>query len=122
MSQRLIGKNNKSVVAFDNRPVAPVINVLFVCALNIGETYSRYAYSTRYDPKNILCPYWTSSSASTVDKTPTVLLLDEKQNFIAFGYEAEEKFFELDEEERKECYYFQGFQIYLYDKHRSGEV
>lgn len=115
-------KSSKSIVTTDNRPVLPDNNVLFVCALDLGIMYSGYAYSTRVDPKDIFCPHWISSTACTTHLIPTVILLDEKQNFLAFGYEAEEKYLELDAEEKKSCYFFQRFQMNLYDKLRSGEV
>lgn len=121
MSERISMKSSKSIVTTDNRPVLPDNNVLFVCALDLGIMYSGYAYSTRVDPKDIFCHHWISSTACTTYLIPTVILLDEKQNFLAFGYEAEEKYLELDAEEKKSCYFFQRFQMNLYDKLRSGE-
>lgn len=160
-------KNNRPVVALDNRPVAvsdnnrpvavsdsnrpvianddnrPVIakddnrpvvakgtnykseNSLFQCAIDFGTTYSGYAYSTRHNPKEILCPHWKSSSTCTTlisHKAPTTVLLDDKQNFVAFGYDAEAQYLELAEEEKAHTYYyFRRFKMILYDKLRDGK-
>lgn len=123
MSERISMKSSKSIITSDNRPaVLPDNNVLFVCALDLGIMYSGYAYSTRVDPKDIFCPHWNSATACMTHLIPTVILLDEKQNFIAFSFEAEEKYLELDAEEKNSCYFFQRFQMNLYDKLRSGEV
>lgn len=123
MSERISMKSSKSIITSDNRPaVLPDNNVLFVCALDLGIMYSGYAYSTRVDPKDIFCPHWNSATACMTHLIPTVILLDEKQNFIAFGFEAEEKYLELDAEEKNSCYFFRRFQMNLYDKLRSGEI
>lgn len=117
--------DSKSNIPPDNRPGVEQYNeVLCVCVLHLGNTYSTYAYSTRNDPNNIICPQWNSSMICTTlinHKVPTTVLLDEKQKLIAFGYEAEEKFSKLGAKE-KNFYFFQRFQMKLYDKFRSGEV
>lgn len=124
ISERISMKGNKpnDTSPSDKRHDVPDNNMLFVCAIELGLMYSGYAYSTRVDPKDIFCPHWKSLTAGTNHLIPTVILLDEKQNFLAFGYEAEEKYLELDAEEKKSCYFFQRFQMNLYDKLRSGEV
>lgn len=88
----------------DNRPGVEQDNdALCVCALHCGKKYSTYAYSTRNDPNDIICPHWNSSRISTFlinHIVPTTMLLDEKQKLIAFGYEAEEKFSNLETKRR----------------------
>lgn len=117
---------SESNIPPENRPGVEQDNeVLCVCALHFGNTYSTYAYSTRNDPNNIICPQWNSFMICKTlinHKVPTTMLLDEKQKLIAFGYEAEEKFSNLGAKEKKNFYFFQRFQMKLYDKFRSGEV
>lgn len=85
----------------DNRPgVEQGNDALCVCTLHCGKKYSTYAYSTRNDPNDII---WNSSRISTFlinHIVPTTMLLDEKQKLIAFGYEAEEKFSNLETKRR----------------------
>lgn len=136
-----VSDSNRPVIANDdNRPVIakddnrPVVakgtnykseNSLFQCAIDFGTTYSGYAYSTRHNPKEILCPHWKSSSTCTTlisHKAPTTVLLDDKQNFVAFGYDAEAQYLELAEEEKAHTYYyFRRFKMILYDKLRDGK-
>lgn len=102
MSERISMKSSKSLITSNNRPAGlPDNNVLL---------------------SDIFCHRWNSATACMTHLIPTVILLDEKQNFIAFGFEAEEKYLELDAEEKNSCYFFQRFQMNLYDKLRSGEV
>lgn len=105
----------------DSRPDSK----LFVCAIDFGTTYSGYASSTRQDVGDIFCPNWNSASTCTTlisHKAPTTVLLDAKQNFVAFGYDAETKFLEFaEEEEANNLYYFRRFKMILYDKLRDGK-
>lgn len=134
-----VSDNNRPVIANDdNRPVIatddnrPVVvtntnykseNSLFICAIDFGTTYSGYAHSTRHNPKEIFCPHWKSSSTCTTlisQKAPTTVLLDDKQNFVAFGYDAETKYLEFAEEEKAHnFYYFRRFKMILYDRLRD---
>ncbi|XP_069123375.1 heat shock 70 kDa protein 12B-like isoform X2 [Argopecten irradians] len=50
-------------------------------------------------------------------KAPTVALFDPNKDFHSFGYEAQEKFFDLTEyKEDGEWYYFSKFKMQLFDK------
>ncbi|KAK3099413.1 hypothetical protein FSP39_004047 [Pinctada imbricata] len=75
---------------------------LVVAAIDFGTTYSGYAYSFRdelgADFSRVTCKTWKSnrSKASTISqKTPTSVLLNQAGEFVAFGFEAEEKYEEL---------------------------
>lgn len=126
MGGRHSRKRNKSsdnrpvLITDDNRPVVKQYkNELYVCALDFGRTYVKYAYCSRDNPNDILCPHWRTSTGSTAVKTTTTVLLDDKQKFVAFGYEAEEMFFNFDAEKKKKFCFFQRFQLNLFDKFRS---
>ena len=96
-----------------------------VCAIDFGTAFSGYAYSPTadyvHDPLNIAVPNWeTPLSVQISYKTPTTLLLNKDQNFVAFGYEAESKYAELaDEEENEDYFYIQRFKMLLYDTLRK---
>ena len=92
-----------------------------VCAIDFGTTFSGYSYSPiveyEYDPLNISVPNWDAPSSVQISyKTPTTLLLDKDKNFVAFGYEAENKYAELaEDEENDEYFYIRRFKMLLYD-------
>lgn len=93
-----------------------------VCAIDFGTTFSGFAYSPKveyqYDPLNITVPKWEDAPSSILIsyKTPTTLLLDKDKNFVAFGYEAENTYAELAEEEMNEDYfYIRRFKMFLYN-------
>jgi hypothetical protein len=75
-----------------------------VCvAMDIGTTFSSYAYSFRESSSEIkVCDSWGSGLGVAGSKAPTVVLVRNKTKFVAFGYEAQEKYAEMDEEEVKE--------------------
>lgn len=66
-----------------------------VAAIDIGTTYTGYAFSTRSDfdedPLKITTNQaWVAGHKYHLSlKTPTTLLLDKAGKFIAFGYDAE---------------------------------
>lgn len=96
-----------------------------VCAIDFGTTFSGYAYSPKveyqYDPLNISVPNWDAPSSVQISyKTPTTLLLDKEKQFVAFGYEAENTYAELAEDEENEDYfYIRRFKMRLYDTHNK---
>ncbi|XP_052074070.1 heat shock 70 kDa protein 12A-like [Mytilus californianus] len=94
---------------------------LFVAAIDFGTTYSGYAFSSRADftrnPLDIHAPQaWHAGSAQLLSlKTPTCLLLDSDKNFVAFGYDAENRYADLVSRELHEGYfYFSRIKMILY--------
>ncbi|KAK3587989.1 hypothetical protein CHS0354_014508 [Potamilus streckersoni] len=87
---------------------------LLVAAIDIGTSYSGYAYQFYSDykenPVKILSPQaWNSGKHNLVSlKTPTCLLLNSKQELeeCAFGFEAENRYANLCFEKENEKYYF----------------
>lgn len=63
----------------------------------------------------IVIDNWNSGDLLS-EKTPTTLLLDKSKNLVSFGYEAENDYGRMTEEERNEHYYFRRFKMMLYDK------
>ena len=89
-----------------------------VCAIDLGTTLSGYAYADKRkyqdDPLNITVQNWIDSvknlsdlsSYSITKKTPTTLLLDKDQSFIAFGYEAKTIYDELQKKGKNHDYIY----------------
>ncbi|XP_076088281.1 heat shock 70 kDa protein 12B-like [Mytilus galloprovincialis] len=97
-------------------------NYMMVAALDFGTTYSGYAFSFRNDfetePLKIQAnPIWMTGSSQFMSlKTPTCLLLDKDQKFVAFGFQAENMYAEyVLDELQDEFYYFHRFKMYLHN-------
>lgn len=80
---------------------------LLVCGINIGSTYSGYAYAEVKDVPEVIISEWnTPSNRSVSFKAPTSLLLNNFEEFVAFGYEADSKYAELVEDEYQFDYFY----------------
>lgn len=97
---------------------------LLVAAIDFGTTHSGYAYSLKHDYKKDHLKISTkpsswmacSSCLETV-KVPTCVLLSPRQEFMAFGYEAEDMYSDLALDEKHYGYYFfKGFKMVLFNK------
>ncbi|KAJ8298343.1 hypothetical protein KUTeg_024874 [Tegillarca granosa] len=95
---------------------------LIVAAIDFGTTYSGYAFSMRHeyekDKLKISANNWMAGSRGLVSlKTPTAVLLNPKKEFDSFGFEAEDKYSDLaDDDEHHGWYYFRRFKMMLHDK------
>ncbi|XP_071125378.1 heat shock 70 kDa protein 12A-like [Mytilus edulis] len=95
---------------------------LMVAAIDFGTTYTGFGYSMRdtykSEPLRIWTKHWGSSGggpALVSEKTPTVLLLNPDKTFHSFGYDAEDKYSDLaQEDEHIGWYYFKHFKMTLY--------
>lgn len=116
---------------------------LFVAAIDFGTTYSGYAFSGKddfeKDPLKISANHWNAGARSLIShKAPTCLLLKPDKTFMSFGYEAENDFTNMaqedddddsdDEKEKPDFnkyYYFHRFKMVLHnnkDLSRTTEV
>ncbi|XP_021353677.1 heat shock 70 kDa protein 12A-like isoform X3 [Mizuhopecten yessoensis] len=100
-------------------PVRP--KMLAVAAIDFGTTFSGVAYSFVGDyerqPLQIDARVWHSTKGTGVmsHKTPTCLLLSSNKSFEAFGYDAEDQYAELAEENAHYGYrYFKNFKMLLH--------
>lgn len=81
-------------------------------ALEFGTTHSGYAFSMKdnfkQNPLNMFCnQHWKAGDAWILSfKTPTCLLLDKEQQFVAFGFDAQIRYAELVMDEEQDDYYF----------------
>jgi hypothetical protein len=93
---------------------------LLVGAIDFGTTYSGWAFSSLndflLDPTKAYSKQWHSGSGTLVtEKAPTCLLIkSDGKTLEAFGYDAENQYRELaDNEMHKEYYYFRRFKMAL---------
>ena len=96
---------------------------LLVVAIDLGTTYSGYAFSFRDKPLKVSTNRaWIAGSDRLMSlKTPTCVLLNPDKKFDSFGYEAENKFSELaEEDEHHGWYFFRRFKMLLYDTEVFG--
>lgn len=97
-------------------------NALLVAAIDLGSTFSGYAFATRNDVEKDLLksrvPYWCSPEESFISqKTPSTVLLDKDVQLVAFGFEAESKYkYLLENEEGENYFYFPHFKMMLNDQ------
>lgn len=90
-----------------------------VAAIDFGTTYSGFAFFLpRFLDSEVILQKWLPKTADQLEaslKTPTSLLLDDKNDFVAFGFEAEEMYKEYVEDERhKNFRFFKNFKMKLH--------
>jgi hypothetical protein len=91
-----------------------------VAAIDFGSAYSgcAFSFSSSYNvnPLDIQTTFLDAKSSESL-KSPTVVLLNLKGEFSAFGYEAEQKYADLVQNEDDEgWFYFRRFKMQLYTK------
>ena len=95
---------------------------LLVAAIDIGTTFSGYAFSFLHDYKNdklkISANIWTAGVGKLVSqKTSTCVLFDATGKFHSFGFEAEKEYSNLAlDDNHHDWYYFRRFKMMLYDE------
>ena len=94
-----------------------------VGAIDFGTSYSGWAYSSLHeyqsDPANVSVKQWNAGSdASMTEKTPTCALISpDCETLEGFGYEAENMYKDLVEQDiHREYYYFRRFKMSLNNK------
>lgn len=65
---------------------------------------------------------WGADQGCPTLKTTTCLLLNPDKSFNSFGYEAQDRFAELEEEEAGEYYYFERFKMGLHHNEVSLSI
>lgn len=87
-----------------------------VAAIDIGSYSSGYAYSFISDPMKIATTMFYASEGLLTNKTPTCVLLNPRGHFDSFGFEAEDKFTDLvDDQEDTGWMFFQSYPLTLYN-------
>ncbi|XP_045176740.1 heat shock 70 kDa protein 12A-like [Mercenaria mercenaria] len=91
---------------------------LLVAAFDFGTTYSGYAFSFRDDPMKIQTNQgWNAGSEKLISlKTPTCVLLRPNKQFDSFGFEAENKYADLAEDNKHHGWMlFKRFKMLLHN-------
>ena len=94
------------------------VTYIALVAIDFGTTFSGFAFSFNYKEgeKGIhMNKEWGADQGFSTLKTPTCLLLNPDRSFNSFGYEAQDRYAELEEEEAREYYYFENFKMILHN-------
>ena len=94
------------------------VTFIAVVAIDFGTTFSgfAFAFNNKEGEKSIhMNKEWGSDQGYSTMKTPTCLLLNPDQSFNSFGYEAKDKFADLEEEEARQYFYFDCFKMILHN-------
>ena len=96
---------------------------LLVAAFDFGTNFSRYAYSFKHDPMKILISTWNTGSDKVWLKTPTSVLLTASKEFDSFGFEAENKYVNLTENDWHHGWmFFRRFSMNLHKEVRAKHL
>ncbi|XP_019623428.1 PREDICTED: heat shock 70 kDa protein 12B-like [Branchiostoma belcheri] len=101
------------------------LNVLVVAAIDFGTTFSGYGFAFPHSKDNeknddpiYLNKNWGQNLGCQSYKAPTTVLFGPDKKFIAFGFEAVEKYATLTENgEDKSYYFFEHFKMRLHSNH-----
>lgn len=88
-----------------------------VVAIDFGTSFSGFAFSFNHrdGSENIyMNRAWGSAQGYSTLKTPTCILLSPQKKFIKFGFEAAEKYAELEEAKDRTFYFFDRFKMMLH--------
>ncbi|ELU08606.1 hypothetical protein CAPTEDRAFT_151163 [Capitella teleta] len=83
-------------------------------AMDIGTTFSTYAYSYKGSEKDIRgCKDWGANLGVVNLKAPTSVLVDKDGKFVAFGYEAQEMYKSMEPEDARLYSLHERFKMQL---------
>lgn len=88
-----------------------------VVAIDFGTSSSGFAFSFNHKDGSeeiFMNKAWGREQGYSTFKTPTCLLLNQQREFKKFGYEAAEKYAELEDAEDRSFYYFDHFKMMLH--------
>ena len=93
-----------------------------VVAIDFGTSFSGFAFAFNHKEGEAgihMNKEWGTDQGYSTLKTPTCLLLNPDKSFNSFGYEAQDIFAELDEDQAQEYYYFERFKMILHNNEVS---
>lgn len=88
-----------------------------VVAIDFGTSFSGFAFSFNHRDGSediYMNRAWGSAQGYSTLKTPTCILLSPQKKFIKFGFEAAEKYAELEEAKDRSFYFFDRFKMMLH--------
>ncbi|KAH3785914.1 hypothetical protein DPMN_164010 [Dreissena polymorpha] len=125
---RLFAQTMTGEKAHSHGSVESKSETMAVAAIDIGTTYSGYALSIGNDfesnPPEVGLSLFYGGRHLITKRNPTVLLLDRQQEFVAFGYDAENIYCELAAEDKhRDYYYFRSFITNIYaERHLTRDT
>lgn len=87
--------------------------------LQIDATFYSFALDAVVRLINVSTSYYMMLLPTVSHKTPSCVLLDKDQNFMSFGYQAEDKYNQIaqdDKKDHREYYYFRRFKMILHSR------
>ena len=88
-----------------------------VAAIDFGTSFSGFAFSFNHRDGNddiYMNREWGSAQGYSTLKTPTCILLNPQKKFLKFGFEAAEKYAELEDANDQTFYCFDRFKMMLH--------
>lgn len=98
--------------------LAPSPPYFAVVAIDFGTTYSGFALSflsNEGDAGIFLNKEWGNEQGFQTPKAPTSVLLTPNKVFDTFGYEAAEKYAQMEEADDQKYLYFERFKMLLHN-------
>lgn len=90
-------------------------------AIEFGTTYSGFAYNFKPGTMDIVVPDYHGGEYPS-KKVPTTLLLKPDQSFCKFGFEAEDEYAGLADEEKRNYFFFKRFMPILKSNRTDQQV
>ncbi|XP_033740146.1 heat shock 70 kDa protein 12B-like [Pecten maximus] len=95
---------------------------VLVVAIDFGTTYSGYAFSFKSNKNDVKTHLWeTGIGQEQSTKAPTSILFDHLKRYHSFGYDAENQYSRLSDEQQKQYYYFKRFKMTLFNNQDLNE-
>ena len=88
-----------------------------VVAIDFGTSFSGFAFSFNHRDGSediYMNRSWGNAQGYSTFKTPTCILLNPNKKFVKFGFEAAEKYAELEDAKDKSFYFFDRFKMMLH--------
>ncbi|KAL3862558.1 hypothetical protein ACJMK2_008518 [Sinanodonta woodiana] len=97
-----------------------------VAAIDFGTTFSSWGYSLKYDydkePTKVFVKKWNNGKGISSKASTTALIRPDGETLHAFGYDAEDEYASLAQNnEHKDWYYFRRFKMALFKDRVSKE-
>ncbi|KAM9343885.1 heat shock 70 kDa protein 12A-like [Pholidichthys leucotaenia] len=96
----------------------------YVIAIDFGTAYSGYAFSLTTSSEDIdpRLKLWGEEVGLETPKTPTCVLFDEHEEFLAFGYKAKDAYLKMRSEDARKKFFFNCFKMELYGKNLNDDL
>ena len=87
---------------------------LYCAAIDFGTTYTGLAFANWNEDDYRVIPWENNSMLGLETKAPTAILFNSELKFLAFGFEAVKQFARMENNQKRDCYYFEKFKMNLH--------